>query len=267
MRGAQAELRTELDALYDAGCNHEPCGGQLLTLAADDELPFTDVAIAAWLKKIFKKGGKAGLHQPSIEAFAQAYYDAINKGYGVEFDELSPEAADYAVIENLRKNVYQFATAKNKNELKLLTEAILDADGKVRTFSEFKKAAAAITDLHRATYMRAEYNLAVAGSQMASKWNDFDDNDLLRYSTAGDARVRPEHAAMDGIVKPRTDKMWDTLYPPNGWNCRCNVEVVLYASITPDDAVPPPDSVPPLLRTNLAKEGLVFPKDHPYYKK
>jgi hypothetical protein len=38
--------------------------------------------------------------------------------------------------------------------------------------------------------------------------------------------------------------------------------------ITPDDQIPPEaiDGVPPLFRSNLAKDGLAFPKDHPYYK-
>ena len=43
----------------------------------------------------------------------------------------------------------------------------------------------------------------------------------FRYVTVGDDRVRPEHAAMDGMTAPRNDPIWRTHFPPNGWNCRC----------------------------------------------
>ena len=42
-----------------------------------------------------------------------------------------------------------------------------------------------------------------------------------KYVTAGDERVRPEHAAMDGVTAPKDDPIWDVWWPPNGWNCRC----------------------------------------------
>lgn len=170
------------------------------------------------------------------------------------------------MLKHLQTNVYQFAAAKNRNEMKLLTTAITDEKGAVRSFNDYKKEAAKIMDSHRGQYLRAEYNLAVAGGQMSSKWADFEPDDLLQYSTAGDARVRDDHKALDGIIKPAKDAFWNQFYPPNGWNCRCDVDRVIYGSITPDDELPSNDSVPPLLRTNLAKNGLVFPEDHPYFK-
>lgn len=42
-----------------------------------------------------------------------------------------------------------------------------------------------------------------------------------KYVTVGDARVRPEHAALDGVVLPKDDPAWDFLFPPNGFSCRC----------------------------------------------
>lgn len=65
-------------------------------------------------------------------------------------------------------------------------------------------------------------------SQMAyhgTAWAELDANAQTlwgyMYSTAGDERVRPEHAAMDGAILPKDHKLWQTLAPPNGWNCRC----------------------------------------------
>jgi SPP1 gp7 family putative phage head morphogenesis protein len=43
----------------------------------------------------------------------------------------------------------------------------------------------------------------------------------LQYVTVGDDRVRPEHAALDGVIKRADDPWWRKYYPPNGWGCRC----------------------------------------------
>jgi SPP1 gp7 family putative phage head morphogenesis protein len=45
----------------------------------------------------------------------------------------------------------------------------------------------------------------------------------LRYVTAGDHRVRREHAAWHGLVLAADDPWWQTHFPPNGFNCRCHV--------------------------------------------
>ncbi|HKV94893.1 MAG TPA: phage minor head protein [Candidatus Angelobacter sp.] len=43
------------------------------------------------------------------------------------------------------------------------------------------------------------------------------------YRTAGDDRVRPAHAALDGFCAKYNDVVWNRLYPPCGYNCRCTV--------------------------------------------
>lgn len=47
-----------------------------------------------------------------------------------------------------------------------------------------------------------------------------------RYTTAGDERVRPSHAAMNDRVYSAEDPIWNEWYPPNGFNCRCSVEAI-----------------------------------------
>src|SRR5207302_8707050 len=41
------------------------------------------------------------------------------------------------------------------------------------------------------------------------------------YQTMGDAKVRPEHAALEGLVLPADSPFWDTHFPPWDWGCRC----------------------------------------------
>jgi SPP1 gp7 family putative phage head morphogenesis protein len=49
---------------------------------------------------------------------------------------------------------------------------------------------------------------------------------LFEYHTVGDARVRAEHAAMNGFIAKRDDPTWETWWPPNGYNCRCTVTAI-----------------------------------------
>ena len=64
---------------------------------------------------------------------------------------------------------------------------------------------------------------------VAGKWERIEkdgDEYLLQYRTAGDDKVSPEHASLNGVTLPPSDTFWDEYYPPNGWNCRCSVAQV-----------------------------------------
>ncbi len=44
-----------------------------------------------------------------------------------------------------------------------------------------------------------------------------------KYVTVGDDRVRPTHAALEGVTLPKNHSFWEQNTPPNGWNCRCQI--------------------------------------------
>jgi SPP1 gp7 family putative phage head morphogenesis protein len=45
-----------------------------------------------------------------------------------------------------------------------------------------------------------------------------------QYFTVQDDRVRPSHAALHGKIYRKDDTIWQSIFPPNGFNCRCTVE-------------------------------------------
>lgn len=94
---------------------------------------------------------------------------------------------------------------------------------------------------------------------MAAKWEDFQQNkDLypnLKYITVGDKRVRPEHQAWEGLIKPIDDPWWSTHLPPNDWGCRCDVEPTDEA---PTEWDPKDETIKEAFQNNAAKTGKIF---------
>lgn len=43
------------------------------------------------------------------------------------------------------------------------------------------------------------------------------------YEAVDDDATRDSHRALDGRVWPADDPVWDTIYPPNGFRCRCSI--------------------------------------------
>jgi hypothetical protein len=79
----------------------------------------------------------------------------------------------------------------------------------------------------------------LAGAQAALQWRQYQANgvEYLEYSTVGDDRVRPEHAALDGFVAHISDERWATIAPPNGFNCRCTlIPASANAALSPEPA-------------------------------
>lgn len=45
----------------------------------------------------------------------------------------------------------------------------------------------------------------------------------VRYITKRDERVRASHRQWDNLTLPVDHPLWQTIWPPNGWRCRCRV--------------------------------------------
>ena len=93
-----------------------------------------------------------------------------------------------------------------------------------------------------------------------------------KYRTQHDDKVRPEHAALDGVTLPPSDPFWESYYPPNGWNCRCTVAQVRktkYPTTDPAEAYARGEEALQrdtrgIFRFNPGKQGKTFPDYNPY---
>ncbi len=60
--------------------------------------------------------------------------------------------------------------------------------------------------------------------------------EYLQYVAIMDRRTRPTHAALNGRVWPKDDPIWSSIYPPNGFRCRCRVVGMTAAEAQSDGA-------------------------------
>jgi SPP1 gp7 family putative phage head morphogenesis protein len=201
-----------------------------------------------------------------LAAAGKAIADRVKSEYtGVTADFDTPDAA---MLMRLTSDVWHFSAAKNYQQLRDLTTALKDGEGKLRGWGDYREAAAKVCEKYNRVWMQTEYRFAIAASQTAARWTEFEkEADVipnLQYQTVGDSSVRADHARLDGVVRPVGDNFWQTHYPPNGWNCRCEA---IQAPGGPEMVTQsvPDVPVPAMFRTNLAQTGVIFPKEHPYY--
>ncbi len=66
-------------------------------------------------------------------------------------------------------------------------------------------------------YMAGRHRRQLAASRTHPYW---------MYVAVMDGRTRPSHAALNGRVFRWDDPIWQYLYPPNGWGCRCRIRML-----------------------------------------
>lgn len=125
-------------------------------------------------------------------------------------------------------NAAQFSAAKSAAEAKLMQAAVFTEEKKVKSFSEFKKDAEAITDVTQKTWLRVEYESCrrsvVQAERFLSMQADADLYPYWIYRGVMDDREREEHVELEGQVFRIGDPDGDAIYPPDDFNCRCSGE-------------------------------------------
>ena len=250
--------------LYAEICPH--CSNKNPT--AEENLPpeYIDEIRKAFEKTLRELYGNA---EPANDILAKSG-KMLAKKVAQSYKQVTPDwtTPDAEMLVRLTRDVWQFSAAKNYQQMRDLALLLRDENGKLREFSDFKAEAEKTGMKYNETWMRTEYNFAISASQNAARWTDFEKEadiiPLLQYQTVGDTSVRPEHQILDGVTKRIDDTWWATHFPPNGWGCRCEAIQAVGGVETPKEETPQ-IHIPPIFRTNLAKQGLIYPKNHPYY--
>ena len=199
----------------------------LLSLGAGEDvcLPSEDISkgFKDAMKVIFNQKGSSF----SIDIMADKNVQSLIEAHATVLDRnLQRVEMSDIMRQRLQRSNYIFSGIKTFHELNEAFPSLLDENGNRKPFERFLNDVQKIDDTYNSHYLRTEYNFVQSSAQMAAKWEQFaEDGDRynLQYRTAGDSKVRPAHAALNGVTLPPSDPFWQTYYPPNGWNCRCTV--------------------------------------------
>ena len=152
--------------------------------------------------------------------------DSLHKGWGN-----LKEGEDILQLERAimyRQNIAKFSAAKTWQEAKALTKVVFDANGAKRPFPEFKEFAGRINSQFNENWLKTEQNSVFTQSQNAKQGlKIIDEQDIfpyIIYRTTQNDRVRPSHAALEGLTFKVGDPAADNISPQNGWNCYCRWE-------------------------------------------
>jgi SPP1 gp7 family putative phage head morphogenesis protein len=198
------------------------------------------------------------LYGEYVDKFARAIDEGFKNVAGTEGIELRAL---------LYENIQLFSSAKTFQLIKDL-QGLLEGGA---DFETFRNQAIAKYKLYNETWLKTELGFTVesasAGKRWVGIWNDKDLFPLLEYVTVGDARVRAEHAALDGMIRPVTDPVWNKYYPPWSWRCRCttkSLEEGEISSIMNKIFILP--KIKKFFQNNVGKTGKIFNGFHPYFK-
>lgn len=254
------KVQREVRQLYQS-CDHEHDHSPAHALAYTNPTGL-DSIVERVLQRVHRQQLKAGdLDADLWLANAHKIWEGGAKGLGPGWNT---DITRLGMALNLQQNAHIFAAFKNHHNINALVGLLTDK-GRVRSWAEFKKAAMPLMDKYNQHWLRTEYNHAIGSARMADKWHELSRRGGKgEYITVGDERVRTSHRLLHGTLLPFDHPFWQSYWPPNGWNCRCDVRW------HPDDTQSQspgglPDDVPPEMQFNPGQQGLLYSRQHPYF--
>jgi len=253
---------------------HNACctGTYLVNLALDDK-QLNDVkdAFNAAANEVHKNKGFTSKHlkNKAVKKLTKATYKVLNEAVKETVKTEIPED----MLRMLQNDVFIFSGMKTYAQLKETSLLLMDDTGNIKPVSSFINDVQKINKTYNENYLRAEHQFAISSSQSAAQWHSYakdGDRYNLQIRTAGDDKVRKEHALLNNITLSQSDKFWVTHWTPFDWGCRCRIIQVLKSKYEISDTetaiAAGKKAVPEMFRYNPGIEKIVFPPKHPYYK-
>lgn len=218
--GLRNDPRFFLNAPAQIGAN---CCGSHLTLSLPTGSPKSDPIIA----RVAAAKGQLVYDPETFRDTARTLIKAFNEGAGGNRITLNLDPVygldDPHLVAAFEMNLFRFSAGKTLAQVQALNQAFREA----KSFDIFQMNARQIGDVFNTRWLTTEYDTAVLTAESTATYHslirDRETFPFWQYRTVGDGAVRAEHAELDGLILPVDDPLWDKIFPPNGWNCRCYI--------------------------------------------
>lgn len=231
---------------------------------------FTPELMARLLADIFAGKFDEGreIYPALYEACRDTFRRALDEGYPL------PEGADDAETlfrEALRSDADVFAAFRTHRMQNDIASQLLDEDGKLKEWRQFREDAEAVIGTYNNHWLRTEYDTAVLRARQAADWKSFERNaDILPNlkwmpTTSAEPDLFHREYWRIGLTLPISHPFWKSHHPGDRWNCKCSLEATDEPAT---GTIPQTDYKPsPGLEDNPGTDGKLFSPSHPYYEK
>lgn len=169
----------------------------------------------------------------------------------------------------LKQNADVFSAFKVHRMGRDMASRMLDENGNLKPFSQFKKDTADIVDHHVNRWLRTEYDTAVRRAHKASEMRQFiEEADVfpnIKWLPSTAIHPRESHIPFYLRIWPVDHPFWDEHKPGDEWGCQCDWEATDEPPTDNSDLEVEEVKPSPGLAGNPAKTGQIFSDDHPYF--
>lgn len=260
-----------IDELYGSRCSC--CDGGVSDSSVSVGVGIDDDLLDEILQEIYNEevdevsGISPTLFSVNRDYFHKAIDDGIINSANAAIDD------DQEWIDALKHSADVFSLHRTANQCALLAESMVDSDGNLKSFEQFKKDTQSINKHYNQAWLRTEYDTAVLRAQMGADWKLFErDADVLpnlRWMQTTSANPREVHAVFwrNKLTLPIDDPFWSKHRPGDQWNCKCWLEQTDEEATAPADMPDSADMPEPKagLKGNPAKTKEIFSQDHPHF--
>ena len=145
-----------------------------------------------------------------------------------------PATVFHQTSQEMKKYAFTVASIVREDILLNVSDKLLESYDRGFSFNSFKKSLKdgklqkeleELTDKQLELVYTQNMNSAYSYGRYQGLMEAVDIFPNWEYITIGDNRVRASHKALNGTIRRFDDPFWKSFYPPNGYRCRCVVEV------------------------------------------
>ena len=254
-RAAKNDFKAKMIALYRPAVASSEAG-----------FVFDQTLLNAALERIYK--GEINPQTEIEENLFEAFRQVLNEAVDQAFPGITASDPDYDFYEELRSNNEVFAAFKTHKMQNEIAAELLDGDGVLKSFSQWRKDVESIVDHHTEHYLRVEYDTAVIRAHHAAEWRQFErEREILprlKWIPSTSVTPRESHMVFWNRVFEMNDPILNIHRPGDEWGCKCGLSATDEPATDNSGVAGKGSAHDPGLGGNPGITGKIFSDDHPY---